>query len=76
MDLLIDQVHLADGYHNLRRPKDGIPLVVDALGKGEKIAVAEWRMKRWRFRLVRHTRAIKIPSTSPMPPKLAPWHDD
>ena len=72
MEFLIDQVNLAAGYYDLRRPKDGIPLVVDALEKGEKGAVPEWLMMNWRSWLVRPTTAIQLSSTSPLPSKLVP----
>lgn len=37
----------------LGRPRDGIPLVVDALDKGEKAGEAEEEMQNWRSLLVR-----------------------
>lgn len=76
MDFLISQVNLASAYQDLRRPKDGIPLVIDALEKGEKGAVPERYMKYFRYTLVRPTRAIVIISPSPLPLNLVTWHYD
>ena len=76
MDTLIGQVNLAYGYHDLGRPKDGIPLVFDALEMGEKTAVSERYMKDWRAMLVRPTRAVQIITTSPLPFKLVSWLND
>ena len=49
---LSTQVLLATAYLSLGRPRDGIPLVVDALQKGEKNVLPEWVMQSWRPELV------------------------
>ena len=76
MGFLITQLNLACAYQDLRRPKDGIPLVIDALEKGEKGAVPECFMEHFRDMLVRPTRAIVIVSPSPLPLNLVPRHYD
>ena len=43
---------------NLGRPKDGIPLVVDALEKGEKNGESEMFMRLCRLNLVRSSNAM------------------
>ena len=75
-DTLRSQVSLAIVYGYLRRPEDAIPLVVDALEKGEKIGIPEYDMRTWRSELVRSTRAIQPSPTLTLPLDLAPWHDD
>ena len=57
-DTLCTQVLLARAYMNLGRPKDGIPLVVDALEKGEKNGEPERLMRYWRLELVRSSNAM------------------
>ena len=52
------QVLLARAYMNLGRPKDGIPLAVDALGKGEKNGEPERFMRYCRLELVRSSNAM------------------
>lgn len=55
---LCTQVLLAQAYMNLGRPKDGIPLVVDALEKGEKNGESEMFMRLCRLNLVRSSNAM------------------
>lgn len=55
---LCTQVLLAQAYTNLGRPKDGIPLVVDALEKGEKNGEPERFMRYFRLELVRSSNAM------------------
>lgn len=55
---LCTQVLLAQAYMKLGRPKDGIPLVVDALEKGEKNGEPEWFMRHCRLELVRSSNAM------------------
>ena len=43
---------------NLGRPKDGIPLVVDALEKGEKNGELEMNLRCYRLELVRSSNAM------------------
>lgn len=57
-DILCTQVLLAQAYMNLGRPKDGIPLVVDALEKGEKNGHHETFMRYCRLELVRSSNAM------------------
>lgn len=52
---LSTQCLLAEAYMYLGRPRDGIPLVVDALDKGEKAGATEWNMQYWRSILVRYS---------------------
>ena len=73
MEVLIGQVNLATGYYDLRRPKDGIPLIVDAIEKGEKTAVSERVLKDFRGWLVRATRAIQTFFSLSLPSKSVPW---
>ena len=61
--ILYTQVLLATAYLNLGRPRDGIPWIVDALEKGEKTGLPEWRMRGWRSELVRSSNAIPEPVT-------------
>lgn len=55
---LFTQVLLAQAYMNLGRPKDGIPLVVDLLEKGEKNGNPEMFMRYCRLELVRSSNAM------------------
>lgn len=52
------QVLLAQAYMNLGRPKDGIPLVVDALETGEKNGELEMNMRYYRLNLVGSSNAM------------------
>lgn len=52
-DTLEAQAGLAAVYTTLGRPEDGIPLIVDALDKGEKAGVLAFDMQRWRRYLTR-----------------------
>ena len=62
-EFLSTQVLLATAYLNLGRPRDGIPLIVDAVEKGEKTGLPEWHMRGWRSDLVRPSNAMPEPVT-------------
>lgn len=58
---LATQGLLARVYSDLGRPRDGIPLIVDVLEKGEKAGESEYDMQFWRSLLVRPLIAISEP---------------
>lgn len=58
LNTLCTQVLLAQAYMNLGRPKDGIPLVVDVLEKGEKYGAPERFMRCYKLELVRSSNAM------------------
>lgn len=51
--LLTTQCLLALAYSDLGRPRDGIPLIVDVLEKGEKAGESDIHLQAWRSLLVR-----------------------
>lgn len=66
-EILHLQYSIAHVYQTLGRPVDGIPLLVDALEKGENAGVLARRVQKWRTCLVGPPRAILEPVTFHMP---------
>lgn len=67
--LLTTQCLLARAYSDVGRPRDGIPLIVDVLEKGEKAGESEYDMQLWRSLLVRPPIAISEPVVLRLPLK-------
>ena len=53
IDKLISQMDLAIAYGHLGQPGTGIPLVVNAIGLGEKTGVPDAELQKWRENLAR-----------------------
>ena len=53
IDTLISQVELARAYNGLGQPGTGIPLLVHAIGLGEKAGVLDADLQNWRRNLAR-----------------------
>ncbi len=51
---LVSQINLARAYDGLGQPGTGIPLVVNAIGLGEKAGVPEVSLQGWRRNLALH----------------------
>ena len=62
-DTLNLQYCIVRTYQTLGRPEDGIPLLVDALEKGEKAGLLAKTIQRWKTCLVSPPRAILEPVT-------------
>ena len=50
---LVSQIELARAYDGLDQPEVGIPLVVNAIGLGEKVGVPDAELQLWRRNLAR-----------------------